>query len=331
MISTYVQPLCCLPKLAQLIAKDIDVQGVKFIPPGLHLFSFSAAPKLGRSTSTSDSANDDDQESTEVGSGLGVRHALFKFFEKGETLVEEWDQGNESLAYQTVGTNSSGSSSAVKDKRRHKRRRMPRNEEKEEGTVVSTEYLQTLDRSLAPYPDADSEHARIWTGLSGYVTEKTVARVLGVDAKGVARVDALLEGWGEEEELRKASERQKMREKESDEKVEQVGEEGKTFWGKKRPQEEAEVGEIYDDEDEGDRADTEDREGLEFARFDEKRSWPKGAVGADLSRWSKDKSWLLSEVVATQFEGGAYGVFSASATRHRLTSFLLHRRQRVTS
>ena len=239
-----------------------------------------------------------------------MRHALFKFFEKGETLVEEWDQGNESLAHQTVGSNSSGSSSAVKDERRNKRRRMPRSEEKEEGTVVSTEYLQTLDRSLAPYPQVDSEHARTWTGLSGYVTEKTVARVLGVDAKGVARVDALLEGWGEEEELRKARDRQKSREKEGGEKVgDKVEEEAKTFWGKKRPQEEAEVQEIFDDDEEEEPSD-EDREGLEFARFDEKRSWPKGAVGADLSRWSKDKSWLLSEVVATQFDGGTLEVLS---------------------
>lgn len=133
------------------------------------------------------------------------------------------------------------------------------------------------------------------------MTEKTVARVVGIDERGIGRVDALVEGWRERDELVEARERQQATT--GNETEDEDEGKGKTFWGKKRPMEEARANELKDEEND-EEEDSEDREGLEFAKFDEKRSWPKGAVGEELSRWSKDKSWLLTRIVEDQFEGG---------------------------
>ncbi|KAI5474184.1 A1 cistron-splicing factor AAR2, partial [Pseudohyphozyma bogoriensis] len=58
--------------------------GFKLLPPGLHLFVYSASP-------SSHSAPDT------ISSGIGVRHGLLKFFGKGETIVESWDNVEEEL------------------------------------------------------------------------------------------------------------------------------------------------------------------------------------------------------------------------------------------
>ncbi|GAA6011149.1 hypothetical protein JCM11491_006741 [Sporobolomyces phaffii] len=286
-----------------------EFSGVKLIPAGLHVFVVAAAPSPASRPSTSEGSPSHDAR----GAGIGVRHALLKFYKdgalrdgKGEVVIEAWDPSNEALAYEPVESRlrpSSGRATAATTRRNmtKRRRRTVDPAAEPDEPVVSTEYLQTLDRSLAPYPPPESEPATRWKGLSGYITEATIARVVGIDRRGVAVVDALVEGWREEEELVRAKEKQQ--EETTASTGTDVGE-GKTFWGKKRPQEEAEVTQVFDGEEhsEGDEA---DREGLEFARFDDKRSWPPGAVGPELSRWSKDKSWLLSHVVETRLGGDA--------------------------
>ncbi|PWZ03170.1 hypothetical protein BCV70DRAFT_12744 [Testicularia cyperi] len=44
--------------------------------------------------------------------------------------------------------------------------------------------------------------------------------------------------------------------------------------------------------------DRDDDESLHFTTFDLRRSWPPSAMGAELTRWSRDKSWLLENVIA---------------------------------
>lgn len=286
------------------------------IPPGLHLFVLSAASSSSNKDDSTTTTNGSDIGSSSSSSGLGVRHGLLKFYQRGqpgrrrgkenevsgEILVEKWDPLNESLSYETVSSSTTKTAPAGK---RRRIKRLPTEEDTLPELIISREYLQNLDRSLAPYPSPESDHTQRWKRLSGYITEKTLARVVGIDGKGVARVDALLEGWKERAELIDAKEKQSAQNRESGEGDVQ----GKTFWGKERPAERdgAQVEEGIDsDRDDNDR----DEEGLEFIKFDDKRTWPKGAVGAELSRWSKDKSWLLSHVVETQLETGEQLPFS---------------------
>lgn len=159
------------------------------------------------------------------------------------------------------------------DAPKRKRRRVE-TESEEAIEVVSPEYLKGLDGTLAPYP-ADLEEA--WMPLVSYITPGTLARVVGVDERGMAKVDAVMGSAAEEKELEAAG--------------------GKRTWGKEREEEVVAVLVEEGEEEEG-------VELLRFVEYDAKRSWPKGAVGEELTKWSKDKSWLLAEVVKTQLSGG---------------------------
>lgn len=45
-----------------------------------------------------------------------------------------------------------------------------------------------------------------------------------------------------------------------------------------------------------------EEEGIKFVQFRLKKSWREGAVGEEVTRYSKDKSWLLSHVLQRQLE-----------------------------
>ncbi|BGP42201.1 hypothetical protein JCM10449v2_006206 [Rhodotorula kratochvilovae] len=236
--------------------------GVKFLPPGLHFFVLSAAP-----TSSSDEQSSDSPLA--AAQGVGARHALFRFFRQGERVVLEWDNAREELKRsQPAAKRRRTADAAQADEAR--------------GAVISDEYLQSLDKSLAAYP-AEELRAQ-WAGLAGFVTEETLARVVGLDEQACAVCDALM-GSSQDEAGAEAG----------------AGG-GRKTWGKER-EEEPDVREVVEEEGEGEDAAPKDSGLFEFVRFDEKRSWPKGAVGEDLTRWSKDKSWQLSEVVKKQLGG----------------------------
>ncbi|BFZ59716.1 hypothetical protein YB2330_000731 [Saitoella coloradoensis] len=48
---------------------------------------------------------------------------------------------------------------------------------------------------------------------------------------------------------------------------------------------------------------TPDEHVLRFSVIDLKRSWPPGSVGADVTRWSLDKSWVLNSTIQTYHSG----------------------------
>ncbi|GAO46861.1 AAR2-domain-containing protein [Saitoella complicata NRRL Y-17804] len=50
-------------------------------------------------------------------------------------------------------------------------------------------------------------------------------------------------------------------------------------------------------------ASTPDEHVLRFSVIDLKRSWPPGSVGADITRWSLDKSWVLNSTIQTYHSG----------------------------
>lgn len=48
----------------------------------------------------------------------------------------------------------------------------------------------------------------------------------------------------------------------------------------------------------------EKEEGMEFTRFDLRKSFPDGATGEEITRWSLDKSWLTKELLKTVYHNG---------------------------
>lgn len=152
------------------------------------------------------------------------------------------------------------------DSRRPRRRYDPRASEGEPRVVISQDYLKTLDKHLAPYmPDKDGA----WENLVNFITQATLMRVIGIDQRGNARVDTVMGTNADQAELKSAG--------------------GKQTWGKRRLDEVDEEGLEAPDE----------MDDLDILRFvqPEKKSWPEGAIGEELSRWSQDKSWALSDAI----------------------------------
>lgn len=154
------------------------------------------------------------------------------------------------------------------------------NEEEEPAQAISEDHLRTLDPEMAAYP---WEGFPRWNGLTNLITREVLAGVLGN-----GRVDAMTPVEGEvDEPARKGATRSA---------VLQVGttEAGGTGGG---------GGGDGAAETAPALASTEERP-MKFAQFELKRSWAEGAVGEEVTKWSRDKSWLLGHVVTEQLEGG---------------------------
>lgn len=98
------------------------------------------------------------------------------------------------------------------------------------------------------------------------------------------------------------------------------GSSNKTSWGKERLVK-VEMNEDDDDDD----VEKEEREKeiikeevLEFLIIESKRTWPKGSFGSELTQWSKDKSWYLSNIIFNQLgkenQGKIFPLFLSSSS-----------------
>jgi hypothetical protein len=131
--------------------------------------------------------------------------------------------------------------------------------------VVEEASLPALDGQMAAYPFAGLEG---WKALSTHISAEVVKRVKG---EGLVFVDSLTgEEGGDEIGALRAAVAANARRAEGE--GEGAGEEEKS--------------------------DTKEEEAhrLQFPVFDLKRSWPAGAAGDALSRWSRDKSAQLARV-----------------------------------
>lgn len=159
------------------------MSGVKFLPPGLHLFVLGSPASATSLTST--------------------RHAFFHFVQPQTTLIRQWDVEEEKLL---PSEDLSTSRTAVNSS--------------STGDVISQDHLRSLDAHLAPYP---YDRRRKWEALSSCIDAACLARVLGFKSNGDALVDGLQlltseapkpvkQQWGkprrEEEEQHKAAEPQ---------------------------------------------------------------------------------------------------------------------------
>lgn len=155
-------------------------------------------------------------------------------------------------------------------------------------TIVSPEYLKTLDPKLAPYPfDKQAQ----WKRLTSLITSHTLQQVLGNDNNGDSRCDSLMSSLADEKEAAPGA-----------------GSTGRprSQWGKERQINELDemdrtangsAGTRQEEEKEGDWQEDVSKgkeRCMRFATFDLKRSWKEGAVGEEITRDSRDKSWVCA-------------------------------------
>lgn len=265
-------------------------QGIKFLPPGFHLVVYSAPPSAAALEAEGlPSASAASSSSTPFGEGITIRHGLFRLTKPKEIVLRRYDDESEAVdgdeldgkdvedeAESTVAKrlkSDTGSSIA---------RSSTLDSSKEiEGTIISSDYLKTLDPKLAPYP---FEKQTEWKRLTSLITSHTLETVLEADKNGDSRCDSLMSSLADEYEgTSPSSSSQQIR---------------KSQWGKERKINEIDEMDRVMVIDDNERKDWQEdiKKGRErcmrFANFDLKRSWRVGALGEEITRDSRDKSWV---------------------------------------
>lgn len=261
-----------------MLSSPSHSQGIKFLPPGFHLFLYTPSPlPFTAAPSSSSSITELDSSSLDRANALpGIRRGILRFTAPGEVLIRHLDAAGDAVSQ--PGATSSRD--------------------------VSRDQLRSIDAKLAPYPYAGQ---KTWADLTSLITQATLDRVFKEtkDAQGDHVADGLMEasgnpsatagraGAGDEQ----GSERRQ--------------------WGKPRDNFEvhtshqaASAGDgsmaVEPSSNPAEPAATQREKQLHFAKYDLKRSWAAGATGEEITRDARDKSWLLGHVVQTQLGGRAY-------------------------
>lgn len=142
-------------------------------------------------------------------------------------------------------------------------------------TILSQDHLRSLDSELAAYPLYRWSE---WKALVSCVQDADIVKLVGPKRK----LDSLFESPADDEVVPRGGA--------GDNKAEET---------------EGRVG--------SESAHTEGH--LAYASFDLRRSWRKGAVGEEVTTYSKDKSWLLQHVIKEQFRGGRFLSFCRASYR----------------
>lgn len=305
--------------------------GVKSLPPGWHCISWSIA-----SSEEPASKSEDLRPANAVGPLEGsVRNVMLRWFEQGETAVRDLDRTQQRLVLPDQPSHYAGTSSGSgigRSTQRHLTRSFDPSSSRSAPTLLTPDVLSSVEPRLLPLPaSSQARWRRVIRHLSqsdGHIGRRVVAKVLGLDsASGDSITDSLATG---------PSRPRDSKEEASLQHTGNLGrkEHGKKIWGKSRPEAELESAQLFEvevevdgDATDGDLDSTEPRkrkrstidtsatgedhleeEGLLFTAFDLRRSWPPNSVGADLTRWSEDKSWLLQDVAKRSHLGIPAGV-----------------------
>lgn len=294
--------------------------GVKSLPPGWHCVSWSIAAH----DTSSGSGQNAEYQTTPALTESSIRNVMLRWFDKGEITVRELDLFQQRLVVpdQTSAPQHSPPGTGIgQSKRLHFTRNVHSSESRSETTLITPEVLNSVEPRLLPFPiSAWGPWRNALRHLSlggGHIGRKVVARVLGVESSSSdSMTDSLATG---------PSRANDQREQVSLHDTGNLGrkENGKRIWGKsRRGSEEANV-QSFEVEVDGEGASdgTEPDAGAEpkkrkrttslelaesdemleedatllFTSFDLRRSWPPNSVGAALTRWSEDKSWLLQD------------------------------------
>lgn len=292
--------------------------GIKSLPPGWHCISWSIA--------SSESSTNDASQATP--SATSFRNVLLKWFDQDEIAVRGLDRLEERLVVpdQFASPSHAASGSGIgRSKHRRDTRTIDPSSSPAEAILITPDVLSSVEPHLLPYP---AEAGQFWRKATlhlsrnqGRVGRQVVARVLGVNVStGDSTTDSLAAGPSAGKDTRK------------EETLPHPGitsgrkEDGKLIWGKSRPPTETfEV--ALDGEDacagndlskstsrkrslstESTEDVDDDDEALLFTNFDLKRSWPAHSIGAEITHWSEDKSWLLQDVARRSHLGIAHPV-----------------------
>ncbi|GAA95191.1 uncharacterized protein L969DRAFT_92079 [Mixia osmundae IAM 14324] len=237
-------------------------EGVKFLPAGLHLFIFSSSPALLKPKTDSDDEDQPSDAGALPGGGVEVRHGLLRFFEAGEAVSRAYDISSDALS----GSMSAQLPEPDRPKKRARKLQILPTE------IIARDQLRSVDEHLAPYPFKARHEA--WTKMTSYIDKRCLARIVGMDERGDALVDAVMASSQDESEAQHPS---------------LASAERRTTWGKQRDAAPTAVSQHARDE-QSDAV-------LRFVKLDLKRSWRQGAVGAELTQDSRDKSGLLVRTV----------------------------------
>lgn len=237
---------------------DVHFEGYKLVPSGVHLLAWRPAARAGG----------------DAGGEMGIRNVLLRYLAPHEVVHRQYDPATDAWTH-------------------------------DPGTplLVSREHLQTLDRSLAPYPVA--QHAA-WSNLTQYLT-RTPATIQRVFCVRLDRDDATCDSFtpvaepADAHDHRRASSHKEMDIAFSDIPTARSS--------APNARENAEVlVEVAASDSDGASASSGEAElpaaapppstaVLRFTTFSLQRSWPPEARGAERTRWSMDKSWLLDDVL----------------------------------
>ena len=269
---------------------DVHFEGYKLVPPGVHLLAWRPAARAGG----------------DAGGEMGIRNVLLRYFAPHEVVHRQYDPAAD------LWTHDPGTP-----------------------LLVSREHLQTLDRSLAPYPVA--QHAA-WCNLTHYLA-RTPATIQRVFCVRLDRADATCDSFTpvaeptDTHEHRRARSHKEMGIAFSDIPIARSS--------APNARDDAEVL-VEGAASDSDIASTSSDEAeapaaapppstavLRFTPFSLQRSWPPEARGAERTRWSMDKSWLLDDVLrrasaADQLAGAAGDMLQCEALLRELElAFLL--------
>ncbi|OAV91838.1 hypothetical protein PTTG_08131 [Puccinia triticina 1-1 BBBD Race 1] len=148
-----------------------------------------------------------------------------------------------------------------------------------EHTITSLDYMKTIDSKLAPYPMKDYDR---WRALTNYVTTEQVSKIIGFDNQEDALLDSLISNNVSLSSHPPPPLSNSLP--------------NRTQWGKPRTQKD----ELQVDTNQHPQSQFKERT-TSWPFIDLKRSWPKDALGPELTKWSRDKSWLFNHLMYHQF------------------------------
>ncbi|OCF33026.1 hypothetical protein I316_05364 [Kwoniella heveanensis BCC8398] len=215
-------------------------------------------------TSPSPSSSSSASVSMAGPSNVPIRHAVLRYFNPKQRVVLHFDRSTESVMESGSGSANTNANASE--------------------NVISDDHLRTLDKEMAPYPFSGLES---WKALTEYITPDVLESVLGAHTDGDGLVDGMTSVEGEEED----SDSKEMKNEVSTLSKNQPPLQPRSQF---QPQSEG-LGQEQDHRAAAKK--------LKFVRFGLKRSWRDGAIGEEVTRFSRDKSWLLGDVLSNQLAG----------------------------
>lgn len=151
-----------------------------------------------------------------------------------------------------------------------------------ESLICSGQYMKSLDSNLAPYP---IERYSTWKTLTSHIRSSLVDQVLGLNSSGDAILDSLM--CNEETSGLSGHSRQQS-------------------WSNSQAQRDHSRFEdrALVNKPRSDGSMSHPQQYTRWPILDLKRSWPKDCVGEELTKWSRDKSWLFHEFITSYCQRG---------------------------